>query len=77
MKKYILYSLALFMVMLGFTSCNDGNDELTDSKLTYYVILNMQGDDFVEVPIGTPYTDPGCKASLKGIDFTSKVKTTG
>ena len=65
------------MSVFGLTSCNDDNDELTDSRLTYYVNLEMQGDAFVQVPIGTSYTDAGCKATMNGQDATSRIVTSG
>ena len=65
------------MSVFGLTSCNDDNDELTDSRLTYYVNLEMQGDAFVQVPIGSSYTDAGCKATMNGQDATSRIVTTG
>ena len=77
MKKILFYSLTACMVMLGFTSCNDDEDALSDTKLTYYVDLQMQGDEFMLVPIGTPFVDPGCKAELSGEDYTSNIITTG
>ena len=67
----------LGMIVLGFTSCNDDNDELTDSRLTYYVNLELQGDEMMLVPIGTKFTDPGCKATLAGEDYTSNVLVEG
>lgn len=59
------------------TSCNDDNDELTDAKVTYYPILEIQGKKLVEVPIGTPYTELGCKGVLRGEDCTSGIVTSG
>ena len=44
-------------VLLGLTSCNDDNDELTDSRLTYYADLQLQGDEFMLVPIGSNFSD--------------------
>lgn len=63
--------------MTTLTSCNDDNDQLTDSRLTYYPVLEIQGDDFVQVPIGTSYTEQGCKATLNGEDYSANVKTEG
>ena len=77
MKKIFIYSLMLGMSVLGLTSCNDDNDQLTDSRITYYVDLDMQGDAFVQVPIGTSYSDAGCKATENGEDVTSKIVTSG
>ena len=67
----------LGMSVFSLTSCNDDNDELTDSRLTYYVNLEMQGDAFVQVPIGTSYTDAGCTATINGQDATSRIVTSG
>ena len=77
MKKTLLYSLMLGMSVFSLTSCNDDKDELTDSRLTYYVNLEMQGDAFVQVPIGTSYTDAGCTATMNGQDVTSRIMTDG
>ena len=77
MKKIFFYGLMFGLSVFGLTSCNDDNDELTDSRLTYYVNLEMLGDAFVQVPIGTPYTDAGCKATMNGQDATSRIVTTG
>jgi hypothetical protein len=77
MKKIFLYSLMLGMSVFGLTSCNDDNDHLTDSRITYYVNLDMQGDAFVEVPLGTTYTDAGCLATENGEDVTSHIIVDG
>lgn len=66
----------LCVAVVGFTSCSD-DEELTDSRITYYPVLEIQGDDFVQVPIGTTYTEQGCKAILNGEDYSSNVVTTG
>ena len=66
----------LGMATVGFTSCSD-DEELTDSRITYYTVLEIQGDDFVQVPIGTTYTEEGCKATLNGEDYTSNVVISG
>jgi len=76
MKK-IFFSFMLGMTVLGLTSCNDDNDQLTDSRLTYYVNLELQGDEMMLVPIGTTFKDPGCKATLAGEDYTSNIQIEG
>ena len=77
MKKIFLYSLMLGMSVVSLTSCTDDKDDLTDSRLTYYVNLEMQGDAFVTVPIGTSYSDDGCTATMNGEDATSRIVTSG
>ena len=64
------------MSVLGLTACSD-DAEMTDSRVTYYVNLDMQGEEFVQVPIGTPYTDAGCTATENGEDVTSKIVVDG
>lgn len=67
----------LCLSMTALTSCNDDNDQLTDSRLTYYPVLEIQGDEFLQVPIGSTYNEQGCKATLNGEDYTSNVRTEG
>lgn len=64
------------MAVFGLSSCSD-DEEHTDTSITYYVSLSMQGDDFVQVPLGTTYDDAGCTAELNGEDYTSKIVITG
>ena len=77
MKKIYLFGLLMAGVLLGLTSCNDDNDELTDSRLTYYADLQLQGDEFMAVPVGTPFVDPGCTGTLAGEDITNDIKIIG
>lgn len=76
MKKILFYTLLFCLASVGFTSCSD-DEELTDSKITYYPELEIQGDDFTLVPIGTKYVDEGCKGILLGEDCTSGIVTEG
>ncbi len=76
MKKIYLFGL-LALGMLAFSSCNDDNDELTDSRLTYYADLQMEGDEFMTVPVGSTFVDPGCKGTLAGEDITNDIKIVG
>lgn len=77
MKKILFYTLMLCLSSFALTSCNDDNNELTDAKVTYYPTLEIQGAKFVEVPIGTTYTELGCKGVLRGEDCTSGIVTSG
>ncbi len=75
MKKFIYSSLLLCMAVFGLSSC--GDDELTDTRITYYAVMTVNGDEFVQVPIGTSYTDAGCDAVLNGTDYSSNVVAEG
>ena len=76
MKKILFYTLLFCLASVGFTSCSD-DEELTDSKITYYPEMEIQGDEFTILPIGTPYVDKGCKGTLLGEDCTSGIVTKG
>jgi hypothetical protein len=82
MKKIYLFGLVV-LGMLAFSSCNDDNDELTNSRLTYYANLQMQGDEFMIVPVGTAYVEPGCTGTLydeatgENKDITSQIVVGG
>lgn len=75
MKKIYFFALATLVAMVGLTAC--GDDQLTDSRLTHYVVLEMGGNEFEEVILGTSYTDAGCKGTLSGEDVTSSIVTEG
>lgn len=76
MKKIYLFGLMLCAVVFGLTSCSK-DDQHTDTRITYYVNMYLQGDEMTLVPLGTAYTDAGCKADLNGEDYTSKIVTDG
>ena len=61
------------MMALSLLSCNDGNDEQTDKRVTYYATLELDGEDRVVVDKGSAYVEPGVSAEMKGEDVTDKV----
>lgn len=75
MKKLFYYSL-LALATFTMSACSD-DPEYSDTHVEYYPVLNMQGESFVEHPVGTPYVDAGCTATFGDEDFTSKIVTTG
>ena len=77
MKKIFLYGLMLCSTVFGFTSCNDDEDQLSDTRITYYVNMDLQGEEMTLIPLGSAYQDAGCKAELNGEDYTSKIVTVG
>lgn len=76
MKKIYLFGFLLCMAALSLTSCNNDNDELTDTRITNYISLSVVGDEVLYVDANSTYTDEGCTAEAGGQDVTSKVQTT-
>ena len=74
MKKIFLYGLLFFTASLGLTSCS--KDQHTDTRVTNYIILTVNGDEVVYVNAGDTYVDAGCKAEAAGQDVSDKVVTT-
>ena len=77
MKKIFFYSLAFGLMTLGLTSCNDDEDQLTDTRVTHFAELELLGDEWIELYVGQPFTDPGYKATEGSEDITSRVVVTG
>jgi hypothetical protein len=76
MKKNILFaSLLALTASTVFTSCNDIESEGL-SRITYYAILELNGDQYISTPIGQPFNDPGCVATMGGEDVTDQIVTT-
>lgn len=76
MKRIYLFGLMLCAVVFGLTSCSK-DEQNTDTRITYYVNMHLQGDEMTLVPLGTAYNDAGCKADLNGEDYTPKVVAEG
>jgi Domain of unknown function (DUF5011) len=64
MKKIII--LAFFASLLW--SCDDDSTAGV-SKVTNYPVLTLLGDEFLIIPVGTAYTDPGITATEGGVDI--------
>jgi len=77
MKKNILFAflLALAVPML-LTSC--GDEESADkSRITYYAILELNGDQYMTTQLGESFSDPGCSATMGGEDVSDQVSVSG
>jgi hypothetical protein len=74
MKKIFLYGLLLLTASVGLTSCS--KDQHTDTRVTNYIVLTINGDQVVYVNAGATYEDAGCKAEAAGQDVSDKVVTT-
>lgn len=79
--KIIKYLAMGVLVALSFTSCDKDTEGLTD--VTYYADLQMEGDEFMIVPVGTDFVDPGCTGLLYNkntgeyIDVTDQIVVEG
>lgn len=73
MKKILLYSLILTL-FLGITSCDEDSEDI--SRITYYVNIELEGDDVVYHPKGTAWVDPGYTAIEGEEDVTAGVIAT-
>ena len=58
--KRLLY-IPIFLLITLFTSCDDNETEGI-SRITYYPILTMSGDEIVVLNIGDTYTEAGASA---------------
>lgn len=76
MKKNIFFAMMLALAAPVLTSCSDDESE-GKSRITYYAVLELNGDAYMSVPKGSSFTDPGCKATMGGEDVSDLVQTTG
>ncbi len=60
----------------ALTSCSDPESE-GKSRITYYAMLELNGDAYVTSQLGDAYNELGCTATMAGEDVTEKVVTTG
>lgn len=58
------------------TSCSDKDSE-DKSRITYYAVLELNGDAYMTTPVGTSFVDPGCKATMAGEDVSDQVQVIG
>ncbi|MBR4650030.1 MAG: DUF5012 domain-containing protein [Bacteroidaceae bacterium] len=76
MKRIFLYGLMICMTSIGFMSCS-GDDELTDTRVTNFANFLLEGDEFMVVNVGEPFTDPGFTVMEGTEDITDKTVVTG
>lgn len=77
MKKYISFALLLALsVPMVLTSCGEDESEGL-SRITYYAILELNGEANMTTQIGEAYNDPGCKATMAGEDVSDQIVSTG
>lgn len=62
------------MAILGFVSCSE--DELTDTRVTYYASIDLEGELTIEINKGDAFVEPGYSAVMKGKDCSNDVVVT-
>lgn len=67
MKIYKISLIALLALL--FISCEKDTADLSVS--TYYVAFHIEGDNPMIVQVGDEFVDPGCIATLQGVDVTT------
>ena len=75
MKK-IIYSFILCLSLVALGSCCDETTQ-DISKVTHYVTFSLNGEQMIQIPLGSSYADQGVVAMEGTEDVTSNVKTTG
>jgi hypothetical protein len=71
MKKRYAFILIAFVSIIS--SCDkdpiiNTRDKVGTSKVTYYPVVTINGDDVISVVKGTAFKDPGAKATAGGAD---------
>jgi hypothetical protein len=68
MKNKLKYITSAFLLILsfGFSSCEKDDDTENVSTVTTYPIVTLKGDEFVSIPVGGTFNDPGVNATIGG-----------
>ena len=72
MKKIFFYGLAHCLSAMTLSSCSKDEDH-TDTRVTYYINLTINGDEVVYLDANSTYNDAGCKAEANGQDVSDKI----
>ena len=71
MKKIFYFVIAAAALVFATTACEKTSEGLTG--ITYYPVINLQGDSYMVVDKGSTFVDPGFTAELNGEDYSSQV----
>ncbi len=74
MKKILFYGFAFCLSAMALTSCSK-DEEHTDTRVTYYINLSINGDEVVYLDANSTYVDAGCRAESNGQDVSDKIIT--
>ena len=76
MKKVIKHILTFTILGALIISCSSDNDTANVSKITYFNIIEILGDEVTLHEVGTPYTDAGVIAYEGDLIVTNQVTST-
>ena len=72
MKKIIYFAIGAVVAMTLAASCTKESEGLT--RITYYPVLELEGETTMLVDKGSNFNEPGYTATLNGEDVTADVK---
>ena len=72
MKKIIYFVIGAVVAMTLAASCTKESEGLT--RITYYPVLELEGETTMLVDKGSNFTEPGYTATLNGEDVSADVK---
>jgi len=62
-KKILLYYSLLILIFVG---CDKWDETADVSHISYLPIFEFIGDEFISIPVGTPFKDPGIVVKING-----------
>lgn len=74
MKKLLFYMILICSLSVGLVSCDETSQD--ESIITYYVTIELDGDDPYLVEVGDEYVEPGYTATEGDDDVTESVVVT-
>ena len=69
-----IFRLGLMGIALALFSCDE---DPISSRVTYYPVIELEGDSKILVHEGEPYTDPGAIATIDGEEVPLDINFTG
>jgi len=75
MKNKIFVLLVAVFAGIAFTGCEKEETTANVSRITYYPVMSVKGDQFMCIKVGEAFTDPGVSAQINGVDVA--VNTVG
>lgn len=64
MKKIILFKILLLLYII--VACDKWDETADVSHISYLPVFEFNGDQFISIPKGTPFVDPGVNVTING-----------